>query len=232
MAVRPTYGAWAMITRLRDDLHFCICSGRTVFLDVRADRYFQLPIDLDLAFQRLASGRTALPSDKAALDAIISRGWIINADQGGRPLLPEATPSPTAEIAPLPSLARITDRMKVLALIQMARFDLVRQPFQTLLERMSRSTAALGEGEATDWTSLDHVAAAFAAIGTIIQRQDRCLPMSIAFKRLCLSRGIRATLVIGVKLDPFVAHCWIQRDECVVNDTLERARLFAPILAV
>lgn len=221
-----------MIARLRDDLHFCVCSGRTVFLDVRADRYFQLPTDQDLAFQRFASGRTAQLGDEAALSAIAMRGLVVDAYRGTPVLSPAIVSPPMAEIAPAPSMAKITDRIAALISVHKARFELGRRSLKNVMDLMSRSSAALVAEGADDPTAVDRVAAAFAATGVMIRRQDQCLPLSIAFKRLCLTRRARTTLVIGVKLDPFVAHCWIQRDEYVVNDTLERVRLFTPILAI
>lgn len=221
-----------MIARLRDDLHFCICSGRTVFLDVRADRYFQLPINQDLAFQRFASGRTAQPGDEAALNAITIKGLVVDAHRGRPVLSPAIVSPPMAEIVPTPSMAKVTDRITALISVHKARLELAGRSLKHVMDLMSRSSASLVAEGVDDRTAVDRVAAAFAATDVMIRRQDQCLPLSIAFKRLCLARRALTTLVIGVKLDPFVAHCWIQKDEYVVNDTLERVRLFTPILAI
>lgn len=220
-----------MSAHLRDGLHFCICSGRTVFLDVRADRYFQLPIDRDLAFQRFASRRTGQPGDEAALRAIAKRGLIVDLHHGALVVSSVIVSPPTAEIVPTLSMARMTDRIAALVSVHRARLECARRPLKNLFDAMSRPSAAFDADNPDDWAAVNRVAAAFAATGVMLRRQDQCLPLSIAFKRLCLARRTRATLVIGVKLDPFVAHCWVQRDEYVVNDTLERVRLFTPILA-
>lgn len=221
-----------MIAQLREDLHFCICSGRTVFLDVRADRYFQLPIDQDLAFQRFASGRAKQPGDEAALDAIASKGLMVDKHEGARGLSPVEVSLPTAEIAPTLSIARITDRISALISVHKVRRELARRPLKNLFDAISRTSAAFDADGTDDLTGVNRVAAAFAATGVMMRRQDQCLPLSIAFKRLCLARGALTSLMIGVKLDPFAAHCWVQRDEYVLNDTLERVRLFTPILAI
>jgi hypothetical protein len=36
--------------------------------------------------------------------------------------------------------------------------------------------------------------------------------------------------VIGVKLNPFAAHCWLQVGDVVLNDLPERVAAFTPIL--
>ncbi|MDQ2762376.1 MAG: lasso peptide biosynthesis B2 protein, partial [Pseudomonadota bacterium] len=59
-----------------------------------------------------------------------------------------------------------------------------------------------------------------------------CLSRSLAFRKLALRRGYRPSLVIGVKLDPFAAHCWVQTGGRVDNDTLDRTRLYEPILVL
>src|SRR3546814_5791235 len=61
---------------------------------------------------------------------------------------------------------------------------------------------------------------------------DQCLARSIAFRRLAFRLGFAPTLVLGVKLDPFAAHCWVQSEDCVANDSLERVRCFPPIFAL
>jgi hypothetical protein len=35
-----------------------------------------------------------------------------------------------------------------------------------------------------------------------------------------------------VKLEPFGAHCWIQDDDTVLNDTVEVVRQYTPVLVV
>ena len=43
---------------------------------------------------------------------------------------------------------------------------------------------------------------------------------------------MHANLVFGVTGDPFSAHCWVQVDELVLNDTLGNANAYTPIRTV
>jgi transglutaminase-like putative cysteine protease len=43
-----------------------------------------------------------------------------------------------------------------------------------------------------------------------LQRDPRCLTTSLVLTALLARRGIPATLVIGVRADPFAAHAWVE----------------------
>ncbi len=60
--------------------------------------------------------------------------------------------------------------------------------------------------------------------------RDRCLPRSLALTHALRASGSAARLVLGVALNPFTAHAWVQDGDRVVNDTLDHAALFTPIL--
>lgn len=61
---------------------------------------------------------------------------------------------------------------------------------------------------------------------------DRCLPRSIALALCLASDGKRTNLVIGVKLAPFGAHCWVQSGDEVLNDSVEEVLRYQPILII
>lgn len=50
--------------------------------------------------------------------------------------------------------------------------------------------------------------------------------------RWLTAEGDGATLVFGVKLDPFAAHCWVERGDVLLNDRPERVERFAPIRTI
>ena len=45
-----------------------------------------------------------------------------------------------------------------------------------------------------------------------LPRDPRCLTSSLVLTALLARRGIPATLVIGVRLDPFAAHAWVEHE--------------------
>lgn len=79
---------------------------------------------------------------------------------------------------------------------------------------------------------ISQVYGAFRILSSWFGEKDLCLVRSLAFRAVAFRVGFSPTLVIGVKLDPFAAHCWIQAGDRVENDRLERVTQFTPILAV
>jgi hypothetical protein len=49
---------------------------------------------------------------------------------------------------------------------------------------------------------------------------------------MMLDLSICPELVLGIRLQPFSAHCWVQHGEFLINDTLDRVRTYAPVLVV
>src|SRR3546814_2824721 len=62
--------------------------------------------------------------------------------------------------------------------------------------------------------------------------KDRCLQRSIALQHLLARNGFESSLVFGVRLNPFHAHCWLQNGDLILNDTLEVVGPFKALRAV
>jgi len=57
-----------------------------------------------------------------------------------------------------------------------------------------------------------------------------CLFDSLALIHFLAHFRLHADWVFGVKADPFEAHCWVQADGLVLNDTVGRVSAFTPIM--
>jgi hypothetical protein len=104
-------------------------------------------------------------------------------------------------------------------------------------ERRLRAGMAVGVAflERTDVGDVDLAAQArFVAAAWQSKRlwsaENRCLPRSLALANALRNAGGAARLVIGVRLNPFAAHAWVQDGAIVLNDTLDHVLLFTPIL--
>ena len=60
--------------------------------------------------------------------------------------------------------------------------------------------------------------------------EGECLQRSFLLRHVLARRGIAADWIFGVRTWPFAAHCWLQIDDLVVGDRLERVALYTPIL--
>ena len=87
-------------------------------------------------------------------------------------------------------------------------------------------------GVAGDEDKVVDVAHRYAACRWLIPVPTRCLIDALALDHILLSRRVAATLVFGVRLEPFAAHCWLQSPETVLTGTSAEARNYTPILVV
>lgn len=60
----------------------------------------------------------------------------------------------------------------------------------------------------------------------------RCLGSSLFLLGILHRAGFGARWVFGVRTWPFEAHCWVEIDGVILNDSLEHVRSFTPIVAV
>jgi hypothetical protein len=54
---------------------------------------------------------------------------------------------------------------------------------------------------------------------------------SLALIEFLFGHGCLPQWVFGVKCEPFAAHCWVQDDNYVLNDSVEYVQRFTPIMA-
>jgi len=208
---------------LRDGLHWCRCGDHYVFLDVPHDRYFRLPAGAEAAFAALVHGADA---GAAALRPLITAGLLQRRADAG-PLRPSDIAPPRGDFEVGPGRSATGDVLRVLVAEIQARRRIRRGGLCALL-----AGAAGPVRPAHEPGRLARIVAASGAAGLVLPVHDRCLVRSAALARLCRRSGFPARLVVGVRLDPFRAHCWAELAGEVLTRDFEEARLFTPILAV
>lgn len=213
--------------RLREGVTFCLTSERYVFLDLLRDRYFCLAPAAERAFAQLIQGSTS--PDERSLQSLIRDGLLVEDGQCSPPEPSALLIRPTRSLLddPHPPVrwrtvgealaARLASwlALKVAGLERVLR-RLGRPPHQS---PSSPSTAGL-------------VAAALSRSSMIVASRNQCLCMSLAAARMLRARRVPSLLVLGVKLRPFQAHCWVQVGDLIVTDRLDVVRNFTPIRVV
>ena len=63
-----------------------------------------------------------------------------------------------------------------------------------------------------------------------VPNSGRCLRNSMLLINLLEGAGLPATWVFGVRTYPFDAHCWVEHEGIVLNDTIDHVRWYTPIL--
>ncbi|AXB80224.1 lasso peptide biosynthesis B2 protein [Novosphingobium sp. P6W] len=209
---------------LADWVSFCRIDDHVVFLDTRRNRYLALS---QAAAAPVLAGEIANLTPKVR-ETVARYGWLVDAAPAALPY--RGIAAPTYEI-PYHHNARISARFasRVLASLIKVRLDLWVRSLQTNLDRVAARNRAIGTGATP--AELNKIVADFLKCERILPAQT-CLLRSLTLHRLLAQDGHASEFVFGVKLHPFEAHCWLQRDDQVINDTIEQVGRFVPIRAV
>ncbi|WP_189486158.1 lasso peptide biosynthesis B2 protein [Asticcacaulis endophyticus] len=206
------------------NLHYCEIGERLVFLDVQADRYFQLTPPLKTAFLDIVAGRDTEPN---MLQQLVSSGVLVSQRQVAR-----ATTMPMSVTESLTE-SHTRERGDSCAWIEVAYMtgkailDVKTIPLFRLLAGCRTDISQAPTCKGLIDTALD-----FNETRRLVPLKRVCLHDSLAMKRYLQKRRLACHLVFGVALNPFSAHCWLQAGTTVLNDTLDRAVRHTPILTV
>ena len=218
--------------RLRNNLHWCECAGRAVFLDLEQDRYFCLSRAANDGFLELASG-AAPAQDAENLHSLVARGLLFEAQSNSRLQLPPMIEAPTkdylnADAARTPK----TDVLWALARELRIAWLLKTRTLDRTLKHIRESRLGPKPRAADERRLLAPIIAAFETVALITSTHNRCLVRALTVYAACRSIGINPMLVFGVTGNPFAAHCWVQLKEAVLVGGFEQARLYTPILVI
>jgi hypothetical protein len=232
----------------------CIQDEHVVFLDVRRDRYFTLRAEQTRALEscvrgwpvRGAATGAVVGSDSgsgsAALALLIERGLIMGADQTGKDATPIQIEPPLVELAP--EACEHEPHVNVLALSRFvratcsARLTLRYSSFDRVIDRERARRTREVRGSAGSEVLLDRSRAhelvtLFATLRPyFFSAKHACLFETLALRKFLASYRVRPRWVFGVQARPFAAHCWLQQDGVVFNDTVEYVSRYTPIMVI
>lgn len=198
---------------LTPDVHACCSGDLIIFLDVRNDRYFALPL-----------GALELDSLSRSVRAIGDKGLSWTAKLVARGLVQDEAPAPAssrkADAAPtLPRPAAFAAALLWAGAVVDTPFALRRG-----LETLRRFKAPHDRAKAATESAL------FASWRPLWPRAFVCLHDTLALARFLSVRGTRCDIVFGVQGRPFAAHCWAECEGGVLNDEAEYCASFDVIL--
>jgi hypothetical protein len=210
-----------------------------IFLDVAQDRYFRLTGSLEEAMRHFrAHGGIA----SSLLDGLATARILVEASDL------EANPSianiQRPSCSAIEQAFAIEDRQlsaaiafEVMAIVFSIRHQLKSCTIKTILERASAYRDRKVEAhEISMPTSLMHslvlASRQFARARRYVPIEPVCLLDSLSLLRFLSRRGLSANIVFGVTPEPFAAHCWVQADDMVLNETLSDAHAHTPIKVI
>lgn len=213
--------------RPEPSIHFCVIKGRAIFLDPAANRYFALPERANTAFVSAIGQLPIGIVNRAGLDRAR------NTDCGGGPFtLPPAQSCPKA-LSDRYAETSYSRPSTWLLLVALCAFTIARIAVKLLPMRAIFRTVRRREHAATDNPDrMVPIVGALDHVRRIAGGEGQCLPATLAFVWLSRLRGCNPVVVIGVRINPFSAHCWSQQGEIVLNDALDTVRLYQPIVVL
>lgn len=194
---------------------WCLIDGRAVFLDIAADRYFCLDDDANAAFVARIHGEGR-------------RHW----SQPPGSQRPDDFIQAETSVPQRNSTFSLPEVARALWLQRRVERRLAIQGLATVLENVRDTLARCRERRGSSIPDGAGVIAAFERARLLRSAANRCLPRSIALALGLAARGVCSQLIIGVRLAPFGAHCWVQAGSTVLNETVEEVRRYTPILVL
>ena len=201
---------------------FGMVGARPVFMDARDDSYFMLQPADEAEFLELVrrKGRIGAPL-RLALGLTEQVSW----------------PEPACSLQPRSSLLDglplhgcdgPMDVLRVALALRSARRMLRTQPIQAVLGSVAQVRSVGEPAEAR----LIAAASRFLSARVYVPAKRSCLTDSLALMRFLGTLAVGATLVFGVKLEPFGAHCWVQFEQLLLNDRSDHVERFVPVRTV
>jgi hypothetical protein len=235
---------------LANHVFVCLQDEHVVFLDVRNDRYFALEAAKTRGLEAVVRGwpvraeSTAVSlkdlSNSGVLDVLAERGLLTNGTRAGKDATPIRCAIPVEEIeaddtADRPAIG-LLDILTFSRAAITASLLLKYMPFERVIRQAQwhRMQALTRHGTATlDREHTQRLVAIFSWLRPyFFTSKDACLFEALALSRFLTSHGIYPHWVFGVQARPFSAHCWLQHDAVVLNDTVEHVSQYTPIMIV
>jgi hypothetical protein len=228
----PTKGLTVPFYAIPDHLSFCEIDARTIFLDLRRDRYIELDPETRATLNRCRAADAPSVRVSADVEHLQRLGLIVESTKPTN-LAAIAIDVPQLSLRDEPSprsLKAWPIVPEVLALLLHNRRILKRGGIEVAVSEVRSRNADRSRPRSLDGELLE-AAQRFRAARLLIPIQPNCLLDSLSLSSFLSRRGLRASLIFGVKLDPFAAHCWLQTAGAIVNDGADTVTAFTPVLS-
>jgi len=172
----------------------------------------------------------------ALTDELLSRGILTTQPEYGKAAAP-ANGEPTASHELALRHARISG-LRAVAFFAPFFFACrtaearLKKPLAVTIEHIAKRKREHRSSKSCSPTRKQTLALAFAALRLFYPREYLCLFDSLALIEFLSLFNIFPEWIFGVTADPFNAHCWIQADDVLLNDTKSRVAEYNIIMRV
>lgn len=235
---------------LASHVFVCLQDEHVVFLDVRQDRYFALEAAQTRGLEVLVRGWPVCAEggadlskdleDSGVLEVLSRRGLLTSVRREGKDATPIRCAAPLEEIDA--DDTAVTPAITPLHLLRFAHagiaasLSLKCMPFERVIRQAQwRRAHALARMGAQS-LQRDHAQQLIAIFSWLrpffFTSKEACLFEALALGRFLGSYGIHPQWIFGVQARPFSAHCWLQHEGVVLNDSVEHVSGYTPIMLV
>lgn len=216
-----------MFWRILPHASACLCGGRLTILDLRQDRYFQLPLAAGADAAAWLERSQVCPPPSFLPAMLKNAGIYRDGDAAPTNGLKDSASLPDGLAIPKALARHPVTPMAARVLLYWASLKAL--PFRTILERRRwRAPLSLP----IDPEPALEIAAGFDRARALVPIARNCLLDSLALDSVLATHGIGAQMVFGVAPLPFEAHCWLQTRHAILNDSYDHVSRFTPILAL
>jgi hypothetical protein len=218
--------------QLESHVGYGLVGDRPVFLDLARDRYLALPPPIERAFAQLCALDEPVLPEGPDRELLLGTGLFRTGSLLGRGLKPATVPLCSTSLLDENARPRAGLRaiLAVRASVGRARKQLASRPLREIVDaiRESRYAARPADNGATG----EDAARVFLAARALLPVVPHCLLDCLALLDWLGEDAKPATLVFGVREDPFTAHCWLQTDSLLLTDTADALGAFTPVHSV
>lgn len=208
---------------LAPGVHLAVVDDDVVLLDVPADRYLCVPDGRRLL--RPSPARDVVDPEAPGVVEALAAARLLS-QSASRP--PAPPPRPGRDLPAEPPRMAPRDAARLAGAV----WDGLRRYRGRSLDEIVAFTRRSRPARPGDPIEVVRLATVFRDAVVWLPLPRKCLIRSFVLLRFLQRSGVDATWVFGVRTWPFSAHCWLQRDDLVLDDFAERLVAYEPIFAV
>ena len=234
--------------RLSKHAYVCLADDRLVFSDIRDDMYrcldkknTQAALRLFPDFQGLdkppisETPATTAEETELVVRELSENGLLAEGGAAGKTFAPVRVSVPTSSILsdnpapiPRPHVGHWASFLQAsLKASGKLRLQSLRRTIQSVENRKRRRSDASSQ----DSDVLRELVAIFHHLRPYYVRRYLCRFDSLALVEFLAHYDQFPQWVFGVRSEPFGAHCWVQHEDCLLNESIDYVSHFTPIMA-
>jgi Transglutaminase-like superfamily len=230
-------------------ISLCALDDGLVILNQKSQRYSSLPGEFLRALAAVCvewrADRAWCEDDSivdgadanARLSALVRNGILTQEPDGAMPLVPlHIAASEAIDFGWGAEERSLRLRYVAPFLVAVARAAVLLRltPFDKIVARVRRRReGSLAKPSQHNLETTKELAIQFRRLRPLVYTScDACLFDSLVLLEFLALHACYPTWVIGVQSRPFLAHSWVQYEQCVLNGTVEYVQQFVPILIV